>query len=398
MNGSAEKVYEANGNLPQGNLLFNTYCLADGEYDLRVTISEVEPEKGKSEQGGPEKDGPEKLDPAPVALSESSPDVLECRIEILNGQTDLAQALRQEASLRNSQALLLNGVDSGYFADYPPPLSHRFFPRLRRDKVVLRRLRREDLASFDSQGYLSLPGFLDASIINPARQALSEVNQHETHGFTKGSGMRFANLHESLPALAAVYANAQLYDVVSDLLSYQAYPCQSLTFIHGSNQGPCQDTIHLTPFPRGMMCGIWIALEDVEPGSGELFYFPGSHLLEAILCRSHQIPKVNPIARNYSEFGSVYGQAIAKLLADNPQVQRQQFRAKAGDVLIWHENLIHGDSPRLRMDVTRMSMVIHAFAEGAYLYFDASGTSGRRDWPFRDTPPGRPERVVVSNA
>ena len=378
--------------MPQGNLLFNTYCLADGEYDLVVTISPAEAGADEAEGGGPESVGP-----PPEPLPETSSEVLECRIEILNGQTELAQALRQEASLRGSQALLLNGVDSAYFDDYPPPLSHQYFPRLRRDKVVLRRLRREDLASFDSQGYLSLPGFLDASIIDPAREALREVSQNQSHGFTKGSGMRFANLHESLPALAAIYANPQLYDVVTDLLSYQAYPCQSLTFIHGSNQAPCQDTIHLTSFPRGMMCGIWIALEDVAPDSGELFYYPGSHLLEAILCRSHQIPKVNPNARNYNEFGSIYGQAITKLLAENPQVQRRHFRAKAGDVLIWHENLIHGDTPRLRMDLTRMSMVIHAFAEGAYMYFDASGTTGRRDWPFRDTPPGRPERIGASS-
>nr|WP_255142814.1 phytanoyl-CoA dioxygenase family protein [Synechococcus sp. EJ6-Ellesmere] len=159
----------------------------------------------------------------------------------------------------------------------------------------------------------------------------------------------------------------------------QAFPCQSLTFINGSTQDAHQDTIHLTPFPRGLVCGVWVALEDVVPGSGELFYYPGSYRLPAVLCSSHGVPKVDSEDGDYNKFGAVFTPAIKKLLADNAYLCPQTFLPRAGDVLIWQENLIHGGSPRKIMDQTRMSMVIHAFAEPALVYYDSTGISGKRD-------------------
>jgi ectoine hydroxylase-related dioxygenase (phytanoyl-CoA dioxygenase family) len=50
-----------------------------------------------------------------------------------------------------------------------------------------------------------------------------------------------------------------------------------LTYVFGSQQEAHQDTIHLTPFPAGYMCGTWIALQDVVPDSGELIVYPGNH-------------------------------------------------------------------------------------------------------------------------
>ena len=56
----------------------------------------------------------------------------------------------------------------------------------------------------------------------------------------------------------------------------------------------------------------------------------------------------------------------------------QTVEVRAGDVLIWQENLIHGGSPRTDLEQTRMSMVIHAFAEPTLIYYDSTGMSGRR--------------------
>jgi ectoine hydroxylase-related dioxygenase (phytanoyl-CoA dioxygenase family) len=127
------------------------------------------------------------------------------------------------------------------------------------------------------------------------------------------------------------------------------------------------------------MCGIWIALEDVQPGSGELFYYPRSHQLPAVLCSTHGVPKVDPDVGDHSAFGAVFTPAINTLLAENPSLQPHKFLAKAGDVLIWQENLIHGGAKRTNTDQTRMSVVIHAFGEPALIYYDSTGMSGRRE-------------------
>ena len=114
-------------------------------------------------------------------------------------------------------------------------------------------------------------------------------------------------------------------------------------------------------------------------GAGELVFFRKSHKLPAVLCSSHGVPKVNSDDNDYSKFGEVFTPEINNLLAKNSQLKSEKFMAKAGDVLIWQENLIHGGSPRFVQDQTRMSMVIHAFGEPALIYYDSLGMSGKRD-------------------
>jgi ectoine hydroxylase-related dioxygenase (phytanoyl-CoA dioxygenase family) len=57
------------------------------------------------------------------------------------------------------------------------------------------------------------------------------------------------------------------------------------------------------------------------------------------------------------------------------------YTPKAGSVLIWHENLAHGGSPRKNDELTRKSIVSHYFARGAAAYYDSQGT------PAWTTPP-----------
>lgn len=336
-----------------GRLYLNSYYLDDGP--CRLLVETRRPGSGSWR----------------VALDQS--------IRIVNGSSDLADRLRSCFRERPDQAVVLNELDASYFSWLPEEVATENYPRSHRpDQRALRSLSAEQLESFDEQGFLRLPGFFDASLVEKARRFLEQVSSRESHGFRRGSSDRIVNLHTSNPALNSIFSSRDLYDVVSDLFGYQAYPCQSLTFINGSTQDAHQDTIHLTPFPRGLMCGIWIALEDVKPGSGELFYYPRSHRLPAVLCSSHGVPKVDPDVGDYSSFGRVFTPAIEALLQGNPTLHSSRFMARAGDVLIWQENLIHGGSPRTDLEQTRMSMVIHAFAEPTLIYYDSTGMSGRR--------------------
>ena len=42
-------------------------------------------------------------------------------------------------------------------------------------------------------------------------------------------------------------------------------------------------------------------------------------------------------------------------------------------MLIWHENLAHGGSPRKNDELTRRSIVSHYFARGAIAFYDSQG-------------------------
>jgi hypothetical protein len=307
---------------------------------------------------------------------------LNVNCEICNGSSSLAAQLMEYFKEAGHLAIQAGPIDSTYFKSLPESVRVANYPAATRNVTTTytrRVLDQEQIDNFDNEGFIVLDSFFDEHTIKPAIECLRSVNVNDLHGFTKGSSQRIVNLHETYPALEAIYSCTKLYDAVSDIFGVQAFPCQSLTFINGSTQDAHQDTVHLTPFPRGLMCGIWIAIEDVVPGAGELIFFPGSHTLPAILCSTHQVPKVDSEDGDYSKFSSIFTPLVNELLSSRPNLESKQFIAKAGDVLIWQENLIHGGAPRTIQDQTRMSMVIHAFGEPALIYYDSLGMSGKRD-------------------
>ena len=119
------------------------------------------------------------------------------------------------------------------------------------------------------------------------------------------------------------------------------------------------------------MCGTWIALQDVAPDSGELVIFPGSHREPRLRMQESQCNKVRN--GDWSEFG-------AKLVPQWQQISARYtphiYRPSRGTVLIWHENLLHGGLPRRNLELERRALVIHNFAEGAIVYYDATGLAG----------------------
>ena len=53
---------------------------------------------------------------------------------------------------------------------------------------------------------------------------------------------------------------------------------QSLTFIYGSEQRLHQDFLYVVAKIPSHLAAAWIALEDVHPEAGPLFYFPVNRL------------------------------------------------------------------------------------------------------------------------
>jgi len=129
--------------------------------------------------------------------------------------------------------------------------------------------------------------------------------------------------------------------------------------------------VSLTPFPAGRMCGVWTALEDVQPGSGELVVFPGSHRGPRVYLRDVGLPKVR--GDDWSGFAEKVVPLWTEIRARHP---RHVYRPSAGTVLIWHENLLHAGSPRADREKSRRSIVSHYFGNGAIAYYDSTGQPG----------------------
>jgi len=227
------------------------------------------------------------------------------------------------------------------------------------------------LRHFVEEGYLEIPDVLGTEHLARLNAALDDAVARKVEGYEWGSSQRMHNLHIDYPAIRELWLHPKILRMLDLIFEAPARPCQSLTYVFGSQQEYHQDTIHLTSFPAGRMCGVWTALEDVQPDSGELVVFPKSHRLPRLYMRTAQIAKVQD---DWSEFGAKAVAAWTDLLGG--RFARRTYRPKAGTALIWHENLMHGGCPRQDMDKSRRSIVGHYFAEGAVVYYDSSGLPG----------------------
>jgi ectoine hydroxylase-related dioxygenase (phytanoyl-CoA dioxygenase family) len=123
----------------------------------------------------------------------------------------------------------------------------------------------------------------------------------------------------------------------------------------------------MTTYPLGYLMAAWIALEDIHPDSGPLFYYPGSHKLPYVL--NEDFNAGSSRWRLGSRDYDVYEDRMAALVQE-AGIQPQVFLPKKGDVLLWHANLVHGGTPVADASRTRKSMVIHYFGEQVIKYHE----------------------------
>ena len=161
--------------------------------------------------------------------------------------------------------------------------------------------------------------------------------------------------HGSIKALA-------LEPIVLDLLRHlygrEPFAFQTLNFAVGSEQHFHSDAVHFHSYPNGFMCGVWIALQDVQSESGPLIYFPGSHRLPYLSARSLGLGRDEVMEEQHPQrfFEPSWQQAV-----NEHEFEKQQFLPKRGDLLIWHANLLHGGELVQDKSSRRWSQVNHYF-------------------------------------
>lgn len=237
------------------------------------------------------------------------------------------------------------------------------------------------LEHFVDQGFLVVEDLLGPEELDALNLAVEDAVVSRLEGYEWGSSQRLHNLHERYPAVRKLWLHPKVTRLLDLIFDAPARPCQSLTYVFGSQQDHHQDTIHLTPFPAGYMCGVWTALEDVQPSSGELVVYPGTHRLPRIYRQTVDLPPV--VDGDWTGFGDKVVTRWKEML-DDLAVAPQVYRPKAGTVLIWHENLMHAGSVREDLTRSRKSIVCHYFAEGVVGYYDSSAMPGSVHLDERD--------------
>ena len=173
---------------------------------------------------------------------------------------------------------------------------------------------------------------------------------------TLGLGDRVIDLYGISKAARQGVHSPIITKFLETIFQNPAVAMQSLSFTYGSQQAIHQDTAYVISKKPLHLAATWLALEDVQPGSGELIYYPGSHRFKHFLFngelkgwekKTHGTEQHNLFLRQLHDQAKELG------------LKQESFSAKKGDILIWHADLAHGGSRLKVEDTTRKSLVTH---------------------------------------
>lgn len=189
-------------------------------------------------------------------------------------------------------------------------------------------------------------------------------NTWRAHGHAAGISLRVQDAWTFSEDVKRIACNEHVIALLSRLYGRQAWPFQTLNFPVGTQQHFHTDSVHFSSSPERFMCGVWVAMEDIDETNGPLMYFPGSHRWP-IYTNEH-------IGKCVAELDGTPTQAIYEAmwrdLVDAHGAQPEYFHAKKGQALIWAANLMHGGTRQLDPVRTRWSQVTHYFFEDCSYY------------------------------
>lgn len=248
------------------------------------------------------------------------------------------------------------------------------------------------LHRFADDGYVVLEGAIPPELLARARSELEAAYagahpellfecptvstaqlhwKHEINAFPA----KALDIHHFCPAIRETMFTARISEFLGLIFEAKPFASQTLGFLRGSAQEGHQDSAYVPYTLPRHFAATWAALEDVTLGAGELFYYVGSHRFPDFLYRG-AFKSVSEAQRMAGGTGNIREdiEAHVRGLEEGAKalgMERTVFAAKAGDVLVWHADLVHGGHP-VSQDVTRKSLVTHyspkyaapLFAEG----------------------------------
>jgi ectoine hydroxylase-related dioxygenase (phytanoyl-CoA dioxygenase family) len=144
-------------------------------------------------------------------------------------------------------------------------------------------------------------------------------------------------------------------DLLQALYGRRPYAFQTLNFRVGTQQAPHSDALHFNSKPAGFMCGVWVALEDIDADNGPLVYYPGSHKLPEVTMQDVGVRAKQEEYPRYEDY-------IGDLIATENLAPHYALLHK-GQALVWAANLLHGGAKQNDLGRTRLSQVTHYLFE-----------------------------------
>ncbi len=253
-------------------------------------------------------------------------------------------------------------ISSQDFENIDPQL---LAPDSKKNQVPLSEDESDKVSFFNDNGYVIFDQFLSSDLVDAVNNEIDQMLADGTVKFRYGNKIMFA--YQKSDLLRRIGEDPTINNVLSYLIQGNPILFQSINFKTGSQQKTHSDSIHMTTFPLGGLLGVWIALEDIDETNGALHYYPGSHKLPYYLNKDYDNLgtkfKIGP--KDYTH----YEKMMEEKIKEN-QLQKTIFKAKKGDLLIWHANLFHGGEPHIDKTKTRKSMVFHYYDDHCICYHE----------------------------
>jgi hypothetical protein len=237
-----------------------------------------------------------------------------------------------------------------------------------------------------SDGYIIIEKLFDRETLNVvwgAYQRAVDAGKIRLKADPAGEGDpypgRYLNPHKKTGSFCRILKHAGLLNWIRLLMEREPKALQTIAAHKGSEQAVHSDSIHMTTYPLGYLSAAWIAFEDIHPDSGPLAFYPGSHRFPYVFSKDVGISVTDFKRDGYRSYVQKYEPHIQKLLAET-RAQPKYFHACAGDVLIWHANLLHGGSKRQNLQLSRKSVVCHFFVKDAFVYHDLAAARSRQQY------------------
>lgn len=217
---------------------------------------------------------------------------------------------------------------------------------------------REELArSYRRDGYLALPFDLP-----DFEQTAQRIVRNLAPRY--GGERRLQDAWTFDDDVRRIAVHEPILDVLRFLYGREPIPFQTLNFPIGTEQPLHCDAAHFNSVPERFMCGVWVALEDVDSDNGPLEYVPGSHRLPCY--HYSELGVVGSEDRGRSE-RDVYGR-LWQALPGAAGLSRKTLEVPQGRAIIWAANLLHGGIPQRDRQRSRHSQVTHYYFEDCLYY------------------------------
>ena len=238
-------------------------------------------------------------------------------------------------------------------------------------------LRLSDAASirsyYEANGYVVVRGLVSGELCESARGSFAaEIKPYPGYVYRQASAVPERNVFtpnghvlnsilniQDLPRRHFPrFRQAGLDVITSDglqrtfalLLGEEPTLVQSMYFDGNPVTWAHQDTYYLDSAQLGRMVGAWIALEDIHPGAGRFYVYPGSHLIDM-----QKNGGDFDIAFNHTRYKELVLDVIGKhaIACHAPALRK-------GDVLFWGSKTIHGSLATTDGRHSRASITTHA--------------------------------------